>query len=453
MNRIVILAPLTGKDSTIIPHVEKMIKLADIKNWIITLEDTRSDSHRFLALINYWIKRGVRFFIGGFTSSDVELWNIYMHTKNIVLISPSSTAVFEDKAKNVLRLVPSDRVTASVISTFIQQDKLLPDIGILAYNTIFSNSLIRELLSLIEIDPKSIYTYDDISTGILSILHMKKKYWIVIDHIHLDILQGLRQKNDESIWILPDLLYNPLVVSLSSDRNVGKILASGYIGASTITSTLRSKIQTFIYNIWKIYATTIDLNVYDTLRFFDMMISPSIILDNVTEYILSRMIHFYGATGNFSFDIENDRNNDAFSIGRVRNVFSSYIWEDLSYTALKDTIERDGYVLSQTLSSFPPLALVSMRILSPIDQWDSVSYTNLGGMTYRFDHVNDSTFYYLVTTRLTFIYRDSDNYIYILIPPTASNGTTVSAGLVIDKDVFTYSINGNDRILDMYDSL
>lgn len=451
---IVILLPLEQPNEIFNIPINDLVSFANLKEWNVILEDTSYDPIKFINLAKKYIDQGYKYFIGGATSNEVISWNNEIQNKDVTLISPSSSAIIENKSNTIIRLIPSDQVSATAIFSFLNGKNISPNnIGILASNNTFGNSLANQL-QIIYTNRDSPLTYIDFynpldpneiilkAQKLYATFNNENQYTIIIGDQEVKIILDQRPIGNNSFSILPDHIYNYFLLNSINPIFQTKILASGYLGASTITSLDRTNIQSELFLRFGVYGSTYDLNVMDTLQFFDYAVEGNFNSDHIADL----MGNYYGATGNLHLNILKDRNNDAFSIARVRSLDNILVWEDISYQALKDTIVKNGVILDQTLSSFPELTNVNVHII-PTIKWDVVKYTNFNGMTYSFNNILGDPFPYPVSFRLELISNQDD--ITILIPPTASTSAIVVASVIKNNMVESVTLSGTNRIINI----
>jgi|SRR3989338_3867829 len=438
---IVLLLPFTGVNSALTPGIIDIIKYyietVQIKRWRLIIEDTKSEEIVFKNAIEKYYKQGIKYFIGGITSTEVSIWNENYGNMDMVLISIASTAILEKRGGNVIRLVASDDVTANVIYTYLTGLKINErSIGIIAAETAYGISLSNEIQKLYQNRLTNIeyYNNDTLKSKSNDIFSKNLAYIVIIGSGEVADIWKLKG-NNKSICILPDFTYNN---NLFSWNNLDQLLTTGYIGASTITNLDRTDFQTKLWNKYNFYANTFELNIYDVLLFFDLLI------DNYypSSLLIQYMSKYYGITGNFHFNLSKDRNNDSLSISNIIPYNGYYIWQDISYSALKNSV-YSSVDSTQILSSFPPLSPITLST-SPNIMWNTLTLTNLNGMSYTFSKYN-YPFHYVVTMTLNL----SSSLFNITSPPTASNSTNVSISIINNKtgtiDVQVQS--GNNRII------
>jgi branched-chain amino acid transport system substrate-binding protein len=129
------LLPLTGAWSTVGESENAALKIAvkDVNQYLsksnsntrigIIVEDTRTDPAISLEKLQDLESKGVRIVIGPATSAELNELQYYASQKNIMLISPSSTAPsLAVVGNNVYRFVPDDTYQAQAISRLMWQE-------------------------------------------------------------------------------------------------------------------------------------------------------------------------------------------------------------------------------------------------------------------------------------------------------------------------------------------
>jgi hypothetical protein len=437
---IVVIAPITGVDAPAAALVYPSVTYSNVVNWNVIVEDDQSDTTVFVQIVQRYLNLGVKYFVGGYTSTEVAAWIANFADADAWFITGASTAVLNFRPNNLIRLQSNDTTSSIVIANYIKALGLVGTVGILAIDSIYGHSLSSELQKVLQIDFIKFYTPANVTSV------AQQAYALVPNSPDILIVLSTSQRtailNQRSgcTSIVAEAAYTNEILAFGDTHR--KILATCYTGAGLNRNPRRKDFQTDFFAIsGGIYATYTETGIIGALQFLDYVVNPTVPLADIPTLMQS----YFSVTGNLLLDANLDRNNDAATIATVKTLGNQLVWEEIQQHVLDNTIYYGNGQQTKSITSYPILDEIAYTFI-PATTFDTITYVNFNGMTYVLTNTSSSAV--PPVTNMWQIEYLSDKF-RVIVPPIVTNGS-VTATIIEDDSIVTQQVvDGPNRVIDL----